>query len=158
MTPRKCSLYMTLSLIVVAMAIFVVSVYRVRSHLRELGQLRGQPVLQVKRTEWDFGTLDRAAVLQAQFPVSNRGTRRLVINRLGSSCSCTGLDNETLIVPPRTTATLRASLDSAQFSGPVRIELHYATSDPRRPRLTLALLADRQSTGALPASQQIAHE
>ncbi len=98
--------------------------------------------IELPQRRYDFGRVVAGRRLETRFAVHNPGARRLIVRTAGSSCPCAAGENQDLVVEPGQTGQLLARLDTHGLSGPLALELHYATNDPALPRFTLLLMAD----------------
>jgi Protein of unknown function (DUF1573) len=105
------------------------------------------PRLEIGELQLDFGPIQAGVALDADFPVRNRGGRRLILTVAERSCRCIKTGHPQIIVPPGATATLPAHLNTENLEGPFRWEIHYRTNDPTRPELTLVVLAAIERRG-----------
>lgn len=100
----------------------------------------GAPRVEVALRERNFGAVSQGELLRTTIPLTNRGSRRLVLVPLNQPCC--GQDGlPELVVPPATSVEIPVELDTAQWFGDVRHVVEYATNDPRAPRLTFTLKA-----------------
>jgi hypothetical protein len=100
------------------------------------------PAVVLDRTEWDFGKVSAGQALKAQFRIGNSGGRRLILRKTNGGCDCFTAGEAEIFIEPGEHRDLIAELDSTKASGPVRMELDYATNDPRQPLLKLFCTAD----------------
>ena len=105
---------------------------------------RGGPVAVATATTCDLGKVRADGTVEAAFSVRNAGTRRLILRESASGCECLSAAQPEITVPPGATRKLIVRLDTGKGLGPLKIESHYSTNDPRRPVLTVTLLADIQ--------------
>lgn len=126
---------------------------------RELGgptsPCDASPVAVVKATTVDLGVIQSGKIVRARFRVTNAGRRRLVVNEVGRSCDCVSGGLQNVVVLPGHSVELVPVLETHTLSGPVQLEVHYTTSDPAMPRLTLTVLADVRSS---PMQQPLPNE
>ena len=113
---------------------------------REIGVLASPretpPVTVIKATTVDLGVIESGKIVRARFRVTNAGRHRLVVNEVGRSCDCVSGGLQNVVVLPGHSVELVPVLETHTLSGPVQLEVHYTTSDPALPRLTLTVLAD----------------
>ena len=96
-------------------------------------------VLELDRTRIDFGTVTGGPELSGTFIVRNAGARRLILRERGG-CNCLG-ERRSEVIPPGQSVEVHGRLPTRGRFGPVRRELQFASSDPRRPVVTLVLQA-----------------
>jgi hypothetical protein len=106
------------------------------------GRVPEQPVVSIKQVEQDFGSVDAGGVLPASFRVTNTGGRRLILLEKSRSCGCLASGRPEILVQPGQSVDLEIKLKTARLHGPVRKAVYYYTNDPKRPLLTLTLVAD----------------
>ncbi|HEX7447199.1 MAG TPA: DUF1573 domain-containing protein [Pirellulales bacterium] len=93
-------------------------------------------------TTLDLGAVPAGQLLMARFPVENRGTRRLVLTQLDGSCDCIRGDRAEIVVGAGEASDIRVKLATEELSGPMQLDLRYATNDPGLPTFALRVLAD----------------
>lgn len=102
---------------------------------------RAGPRLVIERTERDFGTVKPGVVLRETFTLSNAGARRLVINEEHCCGRPRSLKDGALIIPPGGSRSITLRAGTTREYGLLRRAVEYTSSDPDRPRFTLALIA-----------------
>ncbi|MHC4402877.1 MAG: Ig-like domain-containing protein [Planctomycetota bacterium] len=103
------------------------------------------PVLVLSQSECDLGTAKQGAVLQATFPVTNAGTRRLILTEHLQGCCDEKAEPRQVSLEPGESKDLEIQLDTTPWYGHVEHAIHYTTNDPRMPRLTLSVTAKVES-------------
>ena len=88
----------------------------------------------------DAGTVAQGEVIDAVFTLSNEGTASLEVKSVRPTCGCTVVkfDNQ---IPPGTTGTISAKVDTSNFNGPISKSMLVATNDPNIPSLSLVIKA-----------------
>ena len=101
--------------------------------------------LVLPRTERDLGTVSQGGVLRATFPITNAGSRRLVVlEQMKASCGQSpGLRQ--VVIAAGQSSGLTVEVDTAQWYGKVDHAVHYTTNDAKLPRFTLRATADVES-------------
>ncbi len=99
-------------------------------------------------TTLDFGEVPAGEPLTARFPVENHGARRLVLTQLDGSCDCVRGDRTEVVVRAGESSDIRVRLETEDLSGPMQLDLRYATNDPLLPTIALRVLADVNRDGA----------
>jgi uncharacterized protein DUF1573 len=102
----------------------------------------GEPIAVLDRLEHDFGQVDAGPALQTNFQLHNAGSRRLIVWQIKNSCECLQGTAPEIVLAPGETKPLVVQLDTTKGIGPLAMEVHYRTSDPARPDLTLAVRAE----------------
>lgn len=100
------------------------------------------PRLEIGAREQDFGSVQAGTTPDANFLVTNRGGRRLILHETNGSCRCIKPGRAAIVVPPGDTATLTPRLETANLAGPLKLEVRYQTNDPSQPELKLFVLVD----------------
>ncbi|MBR5627552.1 MAG: DUF1573 domain-containing protein, partial [Thermoguttaceae bacterium] len=83
-----------------------------------------------KTTSYDFQSVLRNSKAEYQFEFVNQSTRPVHISQAVSSCGCTSVVVETPTVQPGATGTIRAILNTRQFSGQRRVTLTVSFDRP----------------------------
>lgn len=105
---------------------------------REKAQFAG-PKLFVPVSNLDLGCIENQESREAKFAISNRGSQRLVLNRV--DCGCDDSSQKAIVVPPNSDGcvciNLQPELDNAHFQKLVR----FSTNDRSRPIVEFTLKA-----------------
>lgn len=112
-----------------------------RSHVAEPGG-QAAPRAVLPDSTCDLGEVRGGQPLTARFPIENRGARRLVLTELDRSCDCVRGERPEIVVGPGRSGEIRVRLETDELSGPMQLEVRYATNDPALPMITLRVLAD----------------
>lgn len=97
--------------------------------------------LVLPRTERDLGTVSQGGVLRATFPITNAGSRRLVVlEQMEASCGQSPGVRQ-FVVAAGDSKELAVEVDTAQWYGKVDHAVHYTTNDAKLPRFTLRVTA-----------------
>ena len=89
----------------------------------------------------DLGSVTQGDVVQGVFPVTNAGSRRLILSPRAAGCCGRPADFPQVIVAPGDSAELSVEVDTARWSGQVAHTALYTTNDPALPRFTLRVTA-----------------
>jgi hypothetical protein len=108
---------------------------------RHVSGAAGEPIVELGCMAHDFGVVTAGPTLEATFVLRNVGDARLIVRKLDGSCECLS-GSEQIVVQPGESRALTVRLDTAKAIGPMRMELHYFTSDPVRPAFTLVVSAE----------------
>jgi hypothetical protein len=97
------------------------------------------------RTECNLGTVSQGDVLQAEFPITNAGSRRLVVlEQMEASCGQSpGLRQ--VVIAAGQSSELTVEVDTARWYGRVDHTVHYTTNDAKLPQFTLRVTANVES-------------
>jgi hypothetical protein len=99
----------------------------------------GPRLVVVGGERYDFGEMDRSAVMTHTFEITNQGTAPLTLNQEGTSCKCTsaGLDKDQL--NPGDTARITMEWNAKGAHEPFEQYAEYTTNDPLRPKIKLTV-------------------
>jgi hypothetical protein len=97
---------------------------------------------EVPYTQWDFGAVRQGAVLQAGFPITNTGARRLIVVQQSGTCCGQPARQHAIALRPGEARKLTVQVNTSRWCGRVREVVHYATNDPHMPRLALCVAAN----------------
>ena len=87
---RSLALWIAVPVLVGILSYWLVST----SFIRKLeAKLTGAPVIEYPQSV-DLGEQEQGSVAVAPLTIANRGRSELVVNGIGSSCSCSGLEQE----------------------------------------------------------------
>lgn len=103
----------------------------------------GQPVagprLHTDARIYDFGIVQRGAVLKHVFELFNYGTAPLLISDVQPACGCTTAGEWTRTIPPGGRGTIPVRFETAQFAGPISKLITVVSNDPVTPQGTLEI-------------------
>jgi hypothetical protein len=116
----------------------------------------GAPVLEAPAV-LELGERDHGELVVSRFRVANRGGAELIIDRVRSSCVCSGLEREvdgrwvgveTLRIEPGVEMELaiRISL-RGRIGEPIRVSVGFQTNDPERPEANIIVHVSRLKGG-----------
>lgn len=86
----------------------------------------------------DVGTVAQGEKIDVAFELVNEGDEPLVVKAVRPTCGCTVADFDREI-PPGKTGTVRATLDTSEFSGPISKSILIMTNDPENPTVTAVI-------------------
>ncbi|WP_432821416.1 DUF1573 domain-containing protein [Trichloromonas sp.] len=98
--------------------------------LTALPALAEGPKMAVEKADFDFGQIFQGEKVEHTFRFQNAGDEPLVIDRVRSSCGCTAALLSTKIIAAGDVAELKATFDSARFSGAVVKTIYLYSNDP----------------------------
>lgn len=100
-----------------------------------------QPKMVVEKIEYDAGVVSKGQVVDALFTVKNEGKGMLTIERVQPACGCTvpTFDRE---IEPGKSGTIKASVNTQGFSGPIAKTVQVFTNDANTQTFTLTIKAD----------------
>jgi hypothetical protein len=101
---------------------------------------RQSPLLEMKQTTQDGGTVEEGDTLKFEFKVANRGTADLEIPQVKPSCGCT-VPKWDKVIKPGQEGTIDAEVRTVGFRGAILKHLTVVTNDPQHPQLELSLTA-----------------
>jgi hypothetical protein len=84
----------------------------------------------VEQADFDFGQIFQGEKVEHTFRFQNAGDEPLIIDRVRSSCGCTAALLSTKIIAAGDVAELKATFDSARFSGAVVKTIYLYSNDP----------------------------
>ena len=99
------------------------------------------PSAVVPQTERDFGTVSQGTVLKATFPVTNRGSQRLILRERSQPCCGESGDGREIIVAAAASQDIEIEVDTALWQGDLRHTARFESNDPRLPELNLVVRA-----------------
>ncbi len=101
----------------------------------------GEPhgVVVIDETEFDFGAMDDDVSMSHEFVFCNEGNATLKLTKGDTTCRCTVVDMEEVLIPPGESAPVKIEWTSNNEAGPYRQTATIFTNDPSRPRVTLTI-------------------
>jgi hypothetical protein len=107
-----------------------------------------RPAAVLAWTERDFGSVAAGKTLRTELPVTNAGTKSLILLEHPSNCGCrSDGELERTIIDPSRTARLRIEWRVVDQPGPARKQIRFTTNDSRQPLLAVTLHARIQRPG-----------
>lgn len=107
--------------------------------LAVVAQAFAAPRLVVDRPSFDFGHIPQGNKLVHMFTLKNSGDSPLNIGQISTSCGCTAVIASSRVIPAGGAVEIKATFDSANFSGPVSKMIYVNTNDPKTPVYTLSM-------------------
>ncbi len=102
----------------------------------------GQPRIKFAESVFDFGKIKQGKVVSHEFVFTNEGNDTLIINRVTTTCGCTGaLLSEDHIAPGKE-GRLEVKFDSRGYGGQVSKLIYVESNDPAEPKKQLEIKAD----------------
>lgn len=99
------------------------------------------PRIVVEPMSFDFGTVRAGHAVQKEFLVRNHGRGELVIQKVVSSCGCTGALTESQTVKPGGSTPLRVTLTAPDEPGRLQKSVLIQSNDPARPTVEVKIEA-----------------
>lgn len=103
------------------------------------------PRVVVEPEVYDFGEISVDEVVHRNFEIKNKGTGKLKIKRVATSCGCTRAKVKEKIIAPKESTTLRVTYEPALMSshteGKVKRFVYLQTNDPRNPQVEVTIKA-----------------
>lgn len=81
----------------------------------------------------DFGTLEKGAIVQHSYEITNTGDKPLIISEVRPECGCTAPEYTTQPIAPGQKGKVTLSFDSKNFSGEVHKTAHIFTNTQNSP-------------------------
>lgn len=103
------------------------------------------PLVLLSDTERDFGSVVQGTVLNATFPITNRGGRRLILRQRSQACCGESGTAQAIMVGAGQSHELEIEVDTARWHGAMKHSTVFESNDPRRPRLTFTVRAQVES-------------
>jgi len=110
--------------------------------------------------ERDYGTVPQGTVLRTSFPITNVGSRRLILVERSRACCGESPGQPETVVQPGEATELKVQVDTSRWCGRVREVVRYNTNDPDVPQFALTVTADvrpsaNPAAGADPDSREL---
>lgn len=102
------------------------------------------PKIMVEPKVFDFGEVQRPAVVDHEFTVKNTGRETLEIRRVSTSCSCTTAKIDKKEIEPGEKAALVVTYDSGAMKhekGRIERIVYIKSNDPDNPQLEVTIYA-----------------
>ncbi len=99
------------------------------------------PMLQVEKTEHDFGEMGPSASGKCEFAFKNVGTGTLMIDRVQSTCGCTVPQLKKKEYAPGESGVIDVTFRAPSTKGKVNKHLYIVSNDPKQPRFELGIKA-----------------
>lgn len=98
-----------------------------------------EPHLTFENPVHDFKKVSQGVVINHVFVFRNTGDTPAIVERVSSSCGCTVANVSSKVIQPGKKGEIKASFDTADFSGPVVKEVFVQINNPRKPVQTLTV-------------------
>lgn len=99
----------------------------------------GAPHATIDQPTFDFGTIAQGKKVDHIFALKNSGDAPLTIGQVSTSCGCTVADVTSRSIAPGKSGEIKASFNSANFTGSISKSIYVHTNDPKRPVYTLTI-------------------
>ena len=98
------------------------------------------PEMVIKETEFDAGNVNKGDLIKHDFVFENKGKGMLEITHVQPACGCTVTEFDKQIAPGKT-GKITATVNTANFSGPIQKMISVATNDPKMANFQLMIKA-----------------
>lgn len=95
-----------------------------------LGFAEPLPKIELDQPVYDFGEVIRGQLVEHTFTFRNAGDSDLVIDRVKSTCGCTGVLLSNKNIPPGESGTIKATFNSSRFNGAVKKNILLYSNEP----------------------------
>ncbi len=120
--------------------------------------LSAQPRAVLHCTLQDLGTINQGELVLARFPISNTGSRRLIVTEQTKLCCGDTPETRTIVVAPGKTQVLNTEINTRLWCGQMSHTTRYTTNDPKRPQFILTVRATVNSAqGAFKQAREASH-
>jgi hypothetical protein len=99
----------------------------------------GKPVIQFNKLEHDFGIIKQHAIVKEVFVFKNIGKSTLVIDKIDTSCGCTGTLLSKNRIPAGEEGTIEVSFNSGSFTGKIVRTITVHTNDPSNKEIKITI-------------------
>ncbi len=96
-------------------------------------------VIAVVQPTYDFGSISQGKKVEHIFIIRNRGDEPLAIKSVRPSCGCTAVTTSVSVIAPGKQGEIKATFDSANYSGDFHKTVMVDTNDPKTPASILNL-------------------
>lgn len=103
-----------------------------------------KPKIGVSVDEWKFGAVDQGEIREGKVIVSNSGSAKLLIKKVGVTCGCVSTSIGSEVLDVGQTTELKIKLDSNRVSGEISKEVFIESNDPERPSATIRVVGSIQ--------------
>jgi hypothetical protein len=108
--------------------------------MAESGTIGSRPVIEVRETHKDGGTVEEGTVVPFQFEVANRGQADLEVTQVKPGCGCT-VAKWDRVIKPGEHRTISAEMNTLSFHDTVTKHLTIFSNDPEHPQIDLQITA-----------------
>jgi hypothetical protein len=91
---------------------------------------------------WDFGQVEKGALLKHVFELKNESQRTLNIKEVTTSCGCTVSKVRKKTLLPKETTFIEVSFNTRGYSGPTQQYIYVNTDDLDNPFIRFIIKAD----------------
>jgi hypothetical protein len=98
--------------------------------LADIGLTETFPQVEASQPIFDFGEVLRGQSVKHTFVFKNSGDAMLVVDRVKSTCGCTGVLLSEKNIPPGAEGTIKATFNSSRFRGHVEKRILLYSNDP----------------------------
>jgi hypothetical protein len=99
----------------------------------------GAPHVAVDQPAFNFGTIAQGKKIDHIFALKNSGDATLTIGQVSTSCGCTVANVSSRSIVPGQSGEIKATFNSANFTGSISKSIYVHTNDPGRPVYTLTI-------------------
>lgn len=97
------------------------------------------PQLVTPQPAFHFGTIAEGDKVHHVFTFTNQGDQPLIINRVRSTCGCTGTLLSQKEIPPGESGEIKTVFNSSGMRGPIVKWIHVYSNDPINPKVRLQI-------------------
>jgi len=97
------------------------------------------PKAAIDHPNFDFGTVMQGKKVEHLFTIRNKGDAPLIIKSVRPSCGCTAATPSSSVISAGKVGEIKATFNSANFSGTIHKTVAVDTNDPVNPTATLTL-------------------
>jgi hypothetical protein len=105
-------------------------------------ELEKAPVFKLAQTTVDIGSMTQATAKDVEFKYKNEGKSDLHIRFIKPGCGCTAVQQGNTVIKPGEESSIKATFNSAGYSGKVTKAIYVYTDDPKNSEVLLFLNAD----------------
>ena len=91
------------------------------------------PKIAISEEEWDFGKVEPAIQPQHKFNITNKGTEKLIVERVWTSCGCLLTSISTKRILPGKSVKLEAIFHTEGYEGKLEKIIYIKSNDPEVP-------------------------
>ncbi len=102
-------------------------------------QIANAPVLDVNNRVFDFGELKQGEKVSHNFVITNSGKSNLVLRKVRSSCGCTAIQPDKMVIAPGESTNVVAEFNSRGMSGRQNKSVTIYSNDPKKSTMLLRL-------------------
>ena len=107
--------------------------------IAEAGFAEPLPRIVVEQPVFDFGEVMQGQLVEHTFVFENSGDAELIVDRVKSTCGCTGVLLSKKNIPPGSKGTVKATFNSSRFKGAVRKNILLYSNDPTGQPMTFTV-------------------